>query len=85
MTAVTAKRFSLAEYHPLREVGFLGPDDRVELIGTEIIIPALKNTLQSVCNSLLGTTLGNKNATSQMRGRRINIWGVWNKSALSML
>jgi hypothetical protein len=32
MTAVTATRFSLAEYHPLGELGFLGPDDRVELI-----------------------------------------------------
>jgi hypothetical protein len=54
MTAVTATRFSLAEYHPLGElVGFLGPDDRVELIGPEIIIKAVKSTLQSVCNSLL--------------------------------
>jgi hypothetical protein len=53
MTAVTAKRFSLPEYHPLRELGFLGPDDRVELMGTEIIIQALKSTLQSVCNSVL--------------------------------
>ena len=54
MTAVTATRFSLAEYHPLGElVGFFGPDDRVELIGSEIIIKAVKSTLQSVCNSLL--------------------------------
>jgi hypothetical protein len=53
MTAVTAKRFSLAEYHPLGERGFLDPDDRVELIGTEIIIQALKSTLHYVCNSLL--------------------------------
>jgi hypothetical protein len=75
MTAVTARRFSLAEYHPLGELGFLGPDDRVELIRPEIIIKAVKSTLHSVCNSLLGTTLGNKNATSKMRrrGRGINI------------
>jgi Uma2 family endonuclease len=53
MTAVTATRFSLAEYHLLGELGFLGPDDRVELIGPEIIIKALKSTLHSVCNSLL--------------------------------
>jgi len=53
MTAVTAKRFSLAEYHPLRELGFLGPDDRVELIRPENIIKALKSTLHSVSNSLL--------------------------------
>jgi Uma2 family endonuclease len=53
MTAVTATRFSIAEYHPLGELGFLGPDDRVELIGPEIIIKALKSTLHSACNSLL--------------------------------
>jgi Uma2 family endonuclease len=53
MTAVTARRFSLAEYHPLGELGFLDPDDRVELIRPEIIIKALKSTLHSVCNSLL--------------------------------
>jgi hypothetical protein len=53
MSAVTATRLSLAEYHPLGELGFLGPDDRVELIRPEIIIKALKSTLQSVCNSLL--------------------------------
>jgi hypothetical protein len=53
MTGVTATRFSLAEYHPLGEMGFLGPDDRVELIGPEIIIKALKSTLHSVWNSLL--------------------------------
>ena len=53
MTAVTATRFSLAEYHPLGELGFFGPDDRVEWIGPEITIEAVKSTLQSVCNSLL--------------------------------
>jgi Uma2 family endonuclease len=53
MTAVTATRFSLAEYHALGELGFLEFDDRVELIDPEIIIKALKSTLHSVCNSLL--------------------------------
>ena len=53
MTLVTATRFSIAEYHSLGELGFLGSDDRVELIGPEIIIKALKSTLHSVCNSLL--------------------------------
>jgi hypothetical protein len=53
MTAVTATRFSLAEYHPLGELGFLGPDDRVEWIGPEIMIEAVKSKLQSVWNSLL--------------------------------
>jgi hypothetical protein len=53
MTAVTGTRFSIAEYHPLGEVGFLGPDDRVELIRPEIIIKAVKSTHQSVSKSLL--------------------------------
>jgi Uma2 family endonuclease len=53
MSAVTATRLSLAEYHPLGELGFLDPDDRVELIRPEIIIKALKSTLHYVCNSLL--------------------------------
>jgi hypothetical protein len=53
MSAVTATRLSLAEYHPLGELGFLGPDDRVEWIDPEITIEAVKSTLQSVCNSLL--------------------------------
>ena len=53
MTAVTATRFSIAEYHPLGEVGFWGPDDRVELIDSEIIIKAVKSTLHSACHSLL--------------------------------
>lgn len=53
MTAVTAKRFSIAEYHRLGELGFFAPDDRVELIRGEIIIKATKSTFHSVCNSLL--------------------------------
>jgi Uma2 family endonuclease len=53
MTAVTAKRFSIAEYHRLGELGFFEPDDRSELIRGEIIIMAAKGRLHSVCNSLL--------------------------------
>ncbi|MEG4962128.1 MULTISPECIES: Uma2 family endonuclease [unclassified Microcoleus] len=53
MTAVTAKRFSIAEYHRLGELGFFEPDDRVELIRGEIIIMAAKGRLHSFCNSLL--------------------------------
>lgn len=53
MTAVTAKRFSIAEYHRLGELGFFAPDDRVELIRGEIMIMAAKGTFHSVCNSLL--------------------------------
>src|SRR4028118_416832 len=53
MTAVTAKRFSIAEYHRLGELGFFEPDRRIELIRGEIIIMAAKGTFHSVCNSLL--------------------------------
>ncbi|MEG3833014.1 MULTISPECIES: Uma2 family endonuclease [unclassified Microcoleus] len=53
MTAVTAKRFSIAEYHRLGELGFFAPDERVELIRGEIIKMAAKGTFHSVCNSLL--------------------------------
>ena len=53
MTAVTAKRFSIAEYHRLGELGFFAPDERVELIRGEIIIMSTKSTFHSVCNSLL--------------------------------
>ncbi|MEG5039329.1 MULTISPECIES: Uma2 family endonuclease [unclassified Microcoleus] len=53
MTAVTAKRFSIAEYHRLGELGFFAPDERVELIRGEIILKATKSTFHSVCNSLL--------------------------------
>ncbi|HAT13662.1 MAG TPA: hypothetical protein DCS91_08915 [Microcoleaceae bacterium UBA11344] len=53
MTTVTAKRFSIAEYHRLGELGFFAPDDRVELIRGEIIKMAAKGRLHSVCNSLV--------------------------------
>lgn len=55
MTAVTATRFSLAEDHPLGELGFLGPDDRVELIRPEIIIKAVKSTLARARAQYLGS------------------------------
>ena len=53
MTAVTAKRFSIAEYHRLGELGFFESDGRVELIRGEIIKMAAKGRLHSGCNTLL--------------------------------
>lgn len=53
MTQVTTKRFTLAEYHRLVELGFLTEDDRVELIRGELIQMAAKGTLHSVCNTKL--------------------------------
>lgn len=53
MNSVTAKRFSIAEYHRLGELGFFGPDERVELIRGELIKMAAKGRFHSVCNSLL--------------------------------
>ncbi|MEG4515456.1 MULTISPECIES: Uma2 family endonuclease [unclassified Microcoleus] len=53
MTVVTAKRFSIKEYHRLGELGFFGTEERVELIRGEILKMAAKGTLHSVCNSLV--------------------------------
>jgi len=53
MTAVTAKRFSIAEYDRLAELGFFESDARFELIRGEIIKMAAKGRLHSACNSLL--------------------------------
>ena len=53
MTTVTVKRFTLSEYHRLGELGFFGPDERVELIRGEIILMPKKQTLHSVCNTNL--------------------------------
>ena len=53
MNSVTAKRFSIAEYHRLAELGFFAPDERVELIRGELIKMAAKGRFHSVCNSLL--------------------------------
>lgn len=53
MNAVTAKRFTLAEYHRLGELGFFAPDERVELIRGEIIQMPTKKTPHSVCNTRL--------------------------------
>lgn len=53
MNVATAKRFSIAEYHRLAELGFFESDARFELIRGEIIKMAAKGTFHSVCNSLL--------------------------------
>lgn len=53
MAQVTTKRFTLAEYHRLIELGFLTEGDRVELIRGELVQMAAKGTLQSVCNTKL--------------------------------
>ncbi|WP_315791778.1 Uma2 family endonuclease [Fischerella sp. JS2] len=37
MSIAQAKRFTLAEYHKLTELGFFGEDDHIELINGEII------------------------------------------------
>ncbi|MEG4804066.1 Uma2 family endonuclease [Microcoleus sp. ARI1-B5] len=53
MTFATAKRFSIAEYHRLAELGFFESDARFELIRGEIIKMAAKGRLHSACNTLL--------------------------------
>jgi len=53
MNAVVPRRFTLAEYHYLGELGFFAPDERVELIRGEIIQMPTKKTPHSVCNTRL--------------------------------
>ncbi len=64
MTLVTPKRFTIAEYHHLIELGFLTENDRVELIRGELMQMAAKGTRHSVCNTKLfhelNTLVGDK-------------------------
>ncbi|MEH2164987.1 MAG: Uma2 family endonuclease [Nostoc sp.] len=53
MSLTTAKRFTIAEYHRLAELGFFEENDRVELIKGEIIQMAAKGTAHSVCSTRL--------------------------------
>ncbi|KAB8316884.1 Uma2 family endonuclease [Tolypothrix campylonemoides VB511288] len=53
MTATTAKRFTIAEYDRLAELGFFSEDDRVELINGEIISMVSKGKPHSVCSTRL--------------------------------
>ena len=53
MTIATRKKFTIAEYHRLVDLGFFTENDRIELIRGEIINMAPKRTPHSVCNSLL--------------------------------
>lgn len=49
MVSTTLKRFTLAEYHRLAELGFFGEDDRVELTHGQIVEMAAKGTAHEVC------------------------------------
>ncbi|MBC1240957.1 MULTISPECIES: Uma2 family endonuclease [Nostoc] len=53
MSLATVKRFTIAEYHRLTELGFFCEDDRVELIRGEIVQMAAKSTSHSVCSTRL--------------------------------
>lgn len=64
MPLITPKRFTIADYHRLREVGLLREGDRIELIRGELLHMSPKGTAHSVCNGLLQaqllTLLGNQ-------------------------
>ncbi|MEH1825261.1 MAG: Uma2 family endonuclease [Nostoc sp.] len=49
MSIAQAKRFTLAEYHRLGELGFFHEDDHIELINGEIIEMASKGTAHETC------------------------------------
>jgi Uma2 family endonuclease len=53
MKLATPKRFTIAEYHRLTEIGFFAENDRVELIRGEINWMAAKGTAHTVCCSNL--------------------------------
>lgn len=53
MVIATRKKFTIAEYHQLVDLGFFTEDEKIELIKGEIINMAPKRTPHSVCNSLL--------------------------------
>jgi Uma2 family endonuclease len=53
MNAVTAKQFSIDEYHRLIESGFLQEDDRIELIKGELVQVAAKGFIHAACNGVL--------------------------------
>ncbi len=53
MIAVTAKKFTIEEYHHLGELGFFDDKDRVELIRGEILEMPTKKPPHSVCNTKL--------------------------------
>lgn len=52
-TTFTAKRFTLADYHRLIELGFLTENDRLELIRGELMQMVAKGTPHTVCNTSL--------------------------------
>ena len=53
MSIATAKRFTIAEYHRLTELGFFAEDDRIESIEGQLIHRAAKGTAHSVCETRL--------------------------------
>lgn len=53
MNVVTPKRFTIAEYHQLIELGFFKEGDRIELIRGELIQMTAKGTPYTVCSSIL--------------------------------
>jgi Uma2 family endonuclease len=50
---VTPKRFTIAEYHQLIELGFLTEANHIELIRGELIQMTAKGTPYTVCSSIL--------------------------------
>lgn len=53
MTLIQAKRFTIAEYHRLAELGFFGEDDRIELVHGQIVKMAAKGKAHETCSRRL--------------------------------
>jgi Uma2 family endonuclease len=57
MTAVTAKRFSITEYHRLIKLGFIQEGDNTQLIRGELIQMVAKGTAHTVYTGLMNRAL----------------------------
>jgi Uma2 family endonuclease len=53
MNVVTPKRFTIAEYHQLIELGFITEANHIELIRGKLIQMTAKGTPHTVCSSIL--------------------------------
>jgi Uma2 family endonuclease len=53
MNVATPKRFTIAEYHQLIQLGFLHEGDRIQLIRGELIQMAAKEMPHTLCTTRL--------------------------------
>jgi len=79
MTLTTAKRFTIAEYHRLTELGFFTASDRLELIRGEIVNMAAKGTAHEVSITRLVRSL------FKIIGDRATLHNLSSKDTITMV